>query len=141
MTIKRLGEVALRTANLDTMQYFYSEVIGLEPMNTEGDIRFLKIGEGYAGHTQVLVLFHEAIPPDNGNDEFTSVQRQYSTLHHIALAIDNADYESEKTRLEGLGYVVETAIHHWMKWRSLYISDPDGNTVELVCYDETIDTS
>jgi hypothetical protein len=24
------------------------------------------------------------------------------------------------------------------RWRSLYVDDPEGNTVEWVCYDETV---
>jgi catechol-2,3-dioxygenase len=30
---------------------------------------------------------------------------------------------------------VITATHEWVHWRSLYVEDPDGNQVELVCYD------
>jgi hypothetical protein len=30
---------------------------------------------------------------------------------------------------------VTTATHDWVQWRSLYVEDPDGNDVELVCYD------
>ncbi len=61
-----------------------------------------------------------------------------STLDHLAFEIDLADYESEKKHLEGLGLKVETAVHEWTKWRSLYVSDPEGNTVEFVCRDDSI---
>ena len=46
-----------------------------------------------------------------------------------------SDYEAEKRRLEELGLSVTTATHEWVHWRSLYLEDPDGNEVELVCYD------
>jgi catechol 2,3-dioxygenase len=46
--------------------------------------------------------------------------------------------EHEKKRLEALGLQVETAEHAWVHWRSLYVSDPEGNQVELVCYDGTV---
>ncbi len=34
-------------------------------------------------------------------------------------------------RLEALGLQVETAQHAWVHWRSLYVTDPEGNQVEL----------
>jgi catechol-2,3-dioxygenase len=37
-----------------------------------------------------------------------------------------------------LGLQVETAEHAWVHWRSLYVSDPEGNQVELVCYDASV---
>jgi len=30
---------------------------------------------------------------------------------------------------------VEARDHAWVKWRSLYFHDLEGNQVELVCYD------
>jgi catechol 2,3-dioxygenase len=46
--------------------------------------------------------------------------------------------EAEQARLEGLGVRVTTAEHAWVRWRSLYVDDPEGNTVEWVCYDESV---
>jgi hypothetical protein len=59
-------------------------------------------------------------------------------VDHIAFEIDLADFEPEKTRRERLGLDVSTAEHAWVHWRSLYINDPEGNTVERVCYDEAV---
>jgi catechol-2,3-dioxygenase len=56
---------------------------------------------------------------------------------HFAFTIAASDYESEKRRLEGLGLEVSVAEHPWVQWRSLYVRDPEGNEVELVCYDPT----
>ena len=61
-----------------------------------------------------------------------------TTIDHIAFAIALEDFESEKTRLEGLGMAVRTSTHAWVHWRSLYLSDPEGNLVEFVCYDGTV---
>ena len=61
-----------------------------------------------------------------------------STLHHIALNIDLEDYESELTRLQELGLDVRSTEHPWLQVRSLYFHDPEGNTLELVCYDEQV---
>jgi hypothetical protein len=33
---------------------------------------------------------------------------------------------------------VTAAEHAWVRWRSLYVDDPEGNTVEWVCYDVSV---
>lgn len=71
-------------------------------------------------------------------DRKTPVEQVHSTVDHLAFTIALADYEAEKRRLEGLGLPVTTATHEWVHWRSLYITDPDGNEVELVCYDPQV---
>ena len=55
--VRGLGEIALRVENLDAMQTFYQEIIGLPLMNRTPHWAFFKIGAGYGGHTQVLALF------------------------------------------------------------------------------------
>jgi catechol 2,3-dioxygenase-like lactoylglutathione lyase family enzyme len=55
--VRGLGEIALRVNNMDAMQKFYEEVIGLPLMNRDSDSAFFKIAEGYGGHTQVVALF------------------------------------------------------------------------------------
>jgi len=104
--VKGLNEVVLRVKNLDAMQHFYEAVVGLELMRRFPSIAFLKIGDGYAGLTQVLALFDASLSGD-----------------------------TEQQRLEQLGLTVETAQHAWLGWRSLYFRDPEGNVVELVCSD------
>ena len=123
--VRALGEVALRVNDLDRSQAFYTDVIGLQLMRRMEHAAFFRIAEGYAGHTAIHALF----------DRNVKVEQERSTVDHIAFTIDRADYESEKQRLELLGFTVQTAYHEWVHWRSLYIRDPDGNNVELVCSD------
>ena len=131
-SVRGLGEVALRVNNLDAMQKFYEEVIGLPLMNRDSGTAFFKIAEGYGGHTQVLALFDRSGTPD-----YSAPDAKTSTIDHIAFEIPLADFEREKKRLAALGLEVETAEHAWAHWRSFYVNDPEGNQVELVCYDET----
>lgn len=37
-----------------------------------------------------------------------------------------------------MGLQVETAERAWVHWRSLYVTNPEGNLVELVCYDASV---
>ena len=131
--VRGLGEVALRVKGLDAMQKFYEEVIALPLMTRVPDCAFFKIADGYGGHTQVLALFDRSESPGyRGTDAATS------TIDHLAFEIPLADFADEKTRLEALGLEVETAEHAWVHWRSLYVTDPEGNQVELVCYDDSV---
>jgi catechol-2,3-dioxygenase len=136
--VRGLGEIALRVNNLDAMQKFYAEVIGLPLITRLPDVAFFKIADGYGGHTQVLALFDRAksdrskSPNDRGTNAATS------TIDHLAFEIALADFENELKRLRQLGLPVETAEHAWIHWRSLYVTDPEGNVVELVCYDESV---
>jgi catechol-2,3-dioxygenase len=132
-SIKSLGEVALRVADLDLMQRFYEQVVGLELMRRLPHAAFLAVGPDYGGHTQVLVLFDRSSAPD-----YSGVSQSQTPLDHFAFTIDLADYEPEKRRLEACGLTVIAKEQRGFSWRSLFIDDPEGNTVEFVCYDERV---
>lgn len=131
--IRALGEIALRVNDLDGMQRFYQGVIGLALMRRFPNAAFFRIADGHAGHTQVLALFDRS---EQLAGRRVSAER--STVDHIAFAVDREDLEREKRRLEEHGLAVETAEHAWVSWRSIYVKDPEGNLVELVCYDPSL---
>jgi len=137
--IKALGEVVLRVRDLDAMQEFYEKVVGLELLGRyENMIVFFRIAPDYEGHTQSLALFDQSASADHQSRHYTGVDPEKSTLHHIAFTISVSDYEAEKERLRNLGLDVETGEHGWVHYRSLYIADPEGNVVEFVCYDASV---
>jgi catechol 2,3-dioxygenase-like lactoylglutathione lyase family enzyme len=135
--IKGLGEVSIRVKNLEAMDKFYKQVVGLEVLRREDSFVFFKIAEGYGGHTQNLALFDATnrIFLINKSQQLNSDQ---STLHHIALNITLEDFESEKKRLEGLGLKLQATEHEWLHVRSLYFPDPEGNLLEFVGYDASV---
>src|SRR3989304_4889950 len=120
---KGLGKVSIRVRDLDAMQKFYEEVVGLEVLPTRGCARrdesfvFFKIAEGYGGHAQNLALFEAS------NRAFLEAKSEQlspaeTTLHHIALNVALEDFEAEKRRLEGLGLKVNATVHEWLHvWR------------------------
>ena len=119
--------------DLDAMRRFYADVIGLHQLRRFPHAIFFGIAESHGGHTQVLALFDRSQATPG-----LVVSAERSTIDHIAFAIDLDDYDDEKARLEELGLEVETAEHAWVGWRSLYVRDPEGNLVELVCYDGSL---
>jgi catechol-2,3-dioxygenase len=128
-SIRFLGEIVLRVNDLDTMQQFYKEIIGLELLKRFEKSAFFRIADGFGGHTQVLALFDRGEGPSAD---------QPSSLDHFAFEIDLADYDAEVARLESLGLEVTKRIFDWVHWRSIFINDPEGNLVEFVCYDELV---
>jgi catechol 2,3-dioxygenase-like lactoylglutathione lyase family enzyme len=77
--IKALGEIALRVTDLDMMQRFYEDIVGLELMRRTDNAVFFKIAEGYGGHTQVLALFDRSASPG-----YRGLNAATSTVDHIA---------------------------------------------------------
>jgi catechol 2,3-dioxygenase len=126
--IAHLGEVALRVNELEPMRVFYRDIVGLE-MWREGDgFVFFRIAEAVEGHPQALVLF----------DREVDVSPAASTLDHIAFVIALGDYEQRQRQLENVGLEVAAKTFPFFHWRSLFVSDPDGNRVEFVCYDPSV---
>jgi catechol 2,3-dioxygenase-like lactoylglutathione lyase family enzyme len=86
---------------------------------------FLRAGEGAAGVPQMIVVVQ--LPPDAG--PFVPPR----TLHHLALEVAPEDFDAEKARLEGLGFTLRSGQHPVIPSRTMYLDDPEGNEVELIC--------
>ena len=123
-----LGELALRVNDIAPMRAFYRDVVGLEVLRDGDDFVFFKVAEGVEGHPQALVLF----------DRNVDVGPETSTLDHLAFVIDLDDYDARRRQLEGLGLRVTPKEFPLFHWRALFTRDPEGNTVEFVCYDPTV---
>ena len=133
-SVRGLGEVALRVVDLDRMQKFYQDIIGLELLRRFERAAFFRLAEGFGGHTQVLALFDRTTDP-----KFVGLNSATTTVDHLAFEIELKDFDCERQRLDACGLAVTTAEHGWVQWRSLYVDDPEGNTVELVCYDPSVE--
>ena len=134
--VKGLGEASLRVQDLDAMRRFYEEVVGLEVMRLEAGFVFFRVADGYGGHPQVIGLF----TADNKDfkDRSVEVSAEATTLHHLAFNVALDDFESERRRLEARGLKVEATTHAWLHVRSLYFPDPEGNLLEFVARDDSV---
>lgn len=136
MTLRviHVAEVALRVIDLPRAVSFYQEVLGLETVRAYPTMVFLKAGEldsplGRGGHPQLLVLFDRKVQLDIA----------LTTLDHIAFEISLEQYPIERERLQHFGLEVTERIwrgeYAWLRARSLFFEDPDGNTIEFIAQD------
>ena len=138
MVEKRLGEIVLRTPNMQKMVAFYRDVVDLEPFKASGAMQFFRVSENFMGHTPAIGLFELDEISDVDDTTYDGHDARKTPFHHFAFVIDHKDYDSEFNRISALGYTPRTMEHSLTQSRSFYIYDPDGNTVEFVCYDSSI---
>ena len=134
LQVMHIAEVGLRVKDLPRMVAFYQAVLGLELVRTFPKYVFMKAGElnsplGRGGHPQLLVLFDREVPLDIA----------LTTFDHLAFEIPLERYAAERERLQELGLEVSerdwSGIHAWLRARSLFFDDPEGNTIELIAHD------
>jgi catechol 2,3-dioxygenase-like lactoylglutathione lyase family enzyme len=106
-----------------------------------GTMQFLKVSEGFMGQAQAIGLFELGAVSDVDDTAFDGHDVRKTPFHHFAFIIDRKDYDSEFKRISALGYELRTMEHSLTQSRSFYLYDPDGNTVEFVCYDPSIPTA
>lgn len=138
--IRGLGEIAIRCDNLERMATFYGDILGLERMegNYSEGIVFFRIAEGIGGHTQVLALFdkqHGPRPGLNSANREAPTTGASSSLHHLALSLHYREQEAVMSWYEAQGMPYRVVTFGWVGWRGVFTKDPEGNTVELVAHD------
>ena len=138
MVEKHIGEIVIRTPNMQKMVAFYRDVVELEPFKVLGTMQFFKVSEGFMGQAQAIGLFELGEVSDVDDTAFEGHDTRKTPFHHFAFIIDGKDYASEFNRIVALGYTLRTMEHSLTQSRSFYLYDPDGNTVEFVCYDPSI---
>jgi catechol 2,3-dioxygenase-like lactoylglutathione lyase family enzyme len=136
---RSVGEVVLRVRDLDAMIAFYRDIVGLELLKRfDEGIAFMKVGAGFGGHTQIVGFFKDELPSNFKRRAWSGHEPERTTLHHFAFEIPLVEYDPALVYLRNLGIPIDTAIHRWIGWRSIYLRDPEENTVELVCFDKTV---
>jgi catechol 2,3-dioxygenase len=134
-----LGEVVVRVRDMPRALGFYRDVLGLSLLRAFDDrIAFLKVESGFEGHQRIVGLFRIDQPSNRAETEWTEPDRRAPTMHHFALEIALSEYQASLDALTEAGFEPNTYEHRWIGWRSIYITDPDGNIVELVAADPSI---
>ncbi len=118
--IKGLDHVVLRVADLDRAIRFYCEVLGCTEERRVESINLVQLRAGAA----LIDLISAAGAPEPGA----------GNMDHFALRIEPFDEADLRVHLDSHGVAVgELATRYGAEGSgpSLYIQDPDGNTVEL----------
>jgi catechol 2,3-dioxygenase-like lactoylglutathione lyase family enzyme len=125
-TISGLAEVVLNVHDMAASLAFYRDRLGLTVISPAGMTSpvFLQTGTAAAGLPAMVVLVQ--LPPDAAG--FAAPR----TLHHLALAVDPAEFDAAERALTAAGFAVRSGKHPVIPSRTLYIDDPDGNEVELI---------
>lgn len=125
--IRGIAEIVLNVHDQGAALRFYRDVLGLSvisPPDLPGPI-FLQAGPGQVGIPQMIVLV--PLPAD------APAFARPRTLHHLALEVAPEDFDGVQAHLRGLGYTIRTGKHPVIPSRTLYVDDPDGNEVEVIC--------
>ena len=134
-----LVEVVLRVRDLDIMQSFYADTLGLPFWRRFGDdMVFFKLPELVGRRSQALALFIDRWPSNIGKKSWAGLDRDRTTMHHFSLAVDFENLQAIEAALVAAGLAVEERVFPWVGWRSLMLEDPEGNVVELVAVDPTL---
>ena len=123
MHIDRLLETAIYGPDLEALERFYVDLLGLEVVaRTPGRNSVLRCG------ASALILFDPAasggsggpFPPHGGPGR-----------GHIAFCIPLDEFDAWRTRLAAAGVAIEREVEWPDGNRSLYFRDPAGNSLEF----------
>ena len=117
----RIGHVHLKVADIERSLGFWRDIIGLQVMQRMPQAVFLSV-DGYHHHIAINTWDSAGGPPP---------PRGSTGLFHVALVYPSrAALSTALARLLAAGVRLEGASDHGVS-EALYLSDPDGNGVEL----------
>lgn len=129
---RRLHHHAIVVADQEATRHFYEDVIGLPLVATWCEVETIRGKERTYCHTffgladgSALAFFQFADPADT--EELAADQP--ASLDHVAVAVTGDDQAAIRDRLDAAAIPNRTVDHGYCV--SLYVSDPDGSTLEL----------
>ena len=121
MDVETLHHVALCVTDLERAKRFYGDVLGLEELQRPP---FDFPGAWYAlGDRQLHLIVHTSPRTLRGTTEIDSRDG------HLALRV--GDYDETLKHLRANGVEVLERRTNVTPWSQLYVTDPDGNVIEL----------
>ncbi|SLN10863.1 fosfomycin resistance protein FosB [Pseudoruegeria aquimaris] len=123
----KILETALYVGDLDRAEAFYSEILGLERLQRVGTRHvFFRVGAG------VLLLFNPKETEIANPDARLPVPPHGARgPGHICFAAEAAEIEAWVEHFTARGIAIEADFNWPYGARSIYIRDPDGNSVEF----------
>jgi catechol 2,3-dioxygenase len=124
MKVKALGHVVLKVRDLTRSVPFYANILGLKEVGRYDKDLHMVFFSIAGNHHDLALLQTEREAP--------SAPSQAPGLFHVALKVGDSldDLRSAKAWLESNDVKIEMTADHRVS-QSLYLSDPDGNSIEL----------
>ncbi|TCJ12197.1 glyoxalase [Flaviaesturariibacter flavus] len=120
----RIGHVHLKVSDLERALRFYRDLLGFELVQYYGDSAAFVSAGGYHHHIGLNTWHSKGAPP---------ASRGGVGLYHVAILYPTRkDLADILKRLHAAGYPIAGASDHGVS-EALYLSDPDGNGIELYC--------
>lgn len=128
ITIREIDHLVLRVVNLDAMVAFYTQVLGCSVERRQDEIGLVQLRAGRS-----LV---DLVPVDGplGQAGGAAPGVQGRNLDHFCFRVEPFDEQAIRQQLQAAGVVAgELASRYGAQGEgpSLYITDPEGNTIEL----------
>jgi len=124
-SVQQIDHVAIAVRDIDRSIEWYTTTLGLEhrPM-WEGEPQML-----YAGETAIALFNVEG----EGIHMSPEDKAERLTVQHFAFRADRANFDRAQEGFRGQGIEFRFADHGVC--HSIYVSDPDGHTIEITTYD------
>jgi len=123
MKVRSLGHVVVKVTDLERSEGFYTGILGLD-VCARYDENGMKMTFFSLGNHHDLALMEVTGEKPAGGDQAVG-------LHHVAFCIGTSmdQLKEAKAELDAAGITMDPIDH--VVTKSLYLDDPDGNTVEL----------
>jgi catechol 2,3-dioxygenase len=123
MKAVELGHVVFYVRELEASLRFYRDLVGFNEVGRAFGGKAAALTSGRTHHEMLLIEVGDAPGPSPGPRR---------GLYHIGIKIGDSldELRAAKEELEAAGVTIEGASDHTVS-KSLYLSDPDGNEVEL----------
>ena len=120
-------ETVLYASDLNAIESFYRDVLGMEPFSkSEGRSSFYRCGD------QVLLFFDPAVTKQQSNPGGLPIPPHGAVGEgHVCFRADAAAITAWKEKLQSAGIAVEADFEWPGGGRSIYFRDPAGNCLEF----------
>jgi glyoxylase I family protein len=121
ISIRNIDHVVIRTADMNRALAFYGDVLGCREARRLDSIGLVQLR---AGSSMIDLMDASANPPPDGA----------GNMDHFAVRVEPFDADAIRAHLAAHGVdagSVESRVGAEGNGPSIYIRDPDGNTVEL----------
>ena len=126
MNVKGFSEIVLIVKDIPISKKFYEDVVGLSTESSDTEWVWFYVGDKNGKQRLAIhkgkLLFEEKSPLPEG--------KRWGQVHY-AFEVGRNDLEKAVTRVEDAGVEVYGPVDFkWMKAKSYYFYDPDGNLIE-----------